>query len=134
MTQESPLTTRWLEFALRDLGVAKHLFATYSPTPCEIICYQCQQAAEKALKALYIFLALPGGVPRTHDLSLLLDQMRNKTDIADSVYDLAEELTPYGTAARYPGDLFFDVSAAQQALAAAEALIAWVRETLGNAH
>ena len=127
MTQQTPLSDRWLEYAQRDLDVAKHLQQHFQPTPYEIICYQCQQAAEKALKALYIALAIPGGIPRTHDLSLLLDQMRRSVSISDDIYDLADELTPYDTAARYPGDLFFDAGSTQTALTAAEQLLAWAR-------
>lgn len=44
MTQEMQ---KWFEMAVTDLGVAKHLNETYYPKPLEIICYHCQQAAEK---------------------------------------------------------------------------------------
>lgn len=37
------------DMAVMDLGVAKHLDETYRPKPLEIICYHCQQAAEKAI-------------------------------------------------------------------------------------
>lgn len=47
MTKE---VREWYEMAAADLGVAKHLDATYYPKPLEIICYHCQQAAEKAIK------------------------------------------------------------------------------------
>ena len=40
----------WYEMAAADLGGAKHLDATYYPKPLELICYHCQQAAEKAIK------------------------------------------------------------------------------------
>ena len=38
-----------------DLGVAKHLDATYHPNPFEIISYHCQQAAEKGIKVLIMY-------------------------------------------------------------------------------
>lgn len=128
MTQ--PAHLQWLDFAQKDLGVAKHLFELYRPTPLEIICYQCQQCAEKSLKALYIFLGIPGGVPRTHDLSLLLDQMHNAVQIDDCYYDLADRLTPYNTAARYPSNLFFDEYNTRKALEAAENLLTWVMKQI----
>lgn len=112
--------------------MAKHLFELYRPTPLEIICYQCQQCAEKALKALYICLEIPGGVPRTHDLSLLLDQMHRSIDIPDRYYDLADTLTPYGTAARYPSGMNFDAPHTQRALSAAEALLGWVESIIAS--
>lgn len=49
-----PETKEWYDMAVMDLGVAKHLDASYYPKPLEIICYHCQQAAEKAVKALII--------------------------------------------------------------------------------
>ncbi|MBR2700412.1 MAG: HEPN domain-containing protein [Clostridia bacterium] len=123
---------QWLDFAAQDLGVSKHLFAQYRPMPLEIICYQCQQCAEKALKALYIYLSIPGGIPRTHDLSLLLDQMRNTVRISDDYYDLADRLTPYGIAARYPGNIQFSEYSARKAIEAAEAILDWVQTQIGD--
>lgn len=49
MNQEA---RQWLDMAQTDLGVAKHLEANYYPKPLEIICYHCQQAVEKGIKAL----------------------------------------------------------------------------------
>ena len=45
------LIDEWLRFANMDLDLAKHSFATMHPAPLEIICYHCQQAAEKFLKS-----------------------------------------------------------------------------------
>ena len=42
----------WLVFAETDYGVAARLFEVYRPLPLEIICFHCQQAAEKAVKAV----------------------------------------------------------------------------------
>jgi HEPN domain-containing protein len=77
MTQE---TKEWYEMAVLDLGVAKHLLDTYYPKPIEIICYHCQQSAEKAIKALIMFYGAEGGMPKLHDLSFLLNQLKNKSN------------------------------------------------------
>ena len=122
------MTRQWLDIAESDLGVARHLFELYRPMPLEIICYHCQQCAEKALKALNIALGIPGGVPGTHDLSMLLDQMRNFVQIDDDLYDLADTLTPYGTAARYPSGMNCDERNTQRAIQSAGAILAWVRD------
>ena len=45
-----PDALEWLAYAEADLGVADHLFQTYQPKPFQIICFHCQQAAEKAVK------------------------------------------------------------------------------------
>ena len=65
--------TIWLGFAKTDLGVSKHLMDVYYPKPLEIICYHCQQAAEKAIKAVAIFHGAQGGLPKKHNLSFLLE-------------------------------------------------------------
>ena len=44
----------WLDFAKMDLSSAQHLYKTFYPRPLQIICYHCQQAAEKALKAVML--------------------------------------------------------------------------------
>lgn len=67
---------QWFTFAQKDLAVAKHLRDTFYPEPMEIICYHCQQAAEKAIKGAYLACRLPGGIPRKHDLTFLLEQLK----------------------------------------------------------
>ena len=47
------LSSEWLEFAKMDLGAAEYLL-TMHPLPVEIICYHCEQAAEKFLKAVLV--------------------------------------------------------------------------------
>ena len=47
---------QWLDYAAQDLGVARHLFENYHPKPLEIVCYHCQQSAEKAIKAVIVSL------------------------------------------------------------------------------
>ena len=130
MTQPIHPYLQWLEFAENDIGVAQHLFNLYYPMPYEIICYLCQQAAEKALKALYIFAGLPGGVPRTHDLSMLLDQMHRQMYVGDSIYDDADRLTPYATAGRYPSEIYFDEHGTAKALDSAIRVVEWVKSVI----
>ena len=62
MNQEA---RQWLDMAQTDLGVAKHLEANYYPKPLEIICYHCQQAVEKGIKALSM---LPTTKPATKSM------------------------------------------------------------------
>ena len=59
----------WIDMADTDYGVAEHLFKTYYPKPYEIICYHCQQAVEKMIKGIIIAVEIPGGMPKSHDLS-----------------------------------------------------------------
>ena len=83
---------QWMAYAEKDLAVAKHLLQTFHPQPLEIICYHCQQSAEKAIKAVYIALGIPGGLPRKHDLTFILEQMKNRVSVEESMMDHADEL------------------------------------------
>lgn len=88
---------QWLDYAAQDLGVARHLFENYHPKPLEIVCYHCQQSAEKAIKAVIVSLHWPTGIPKSHDLSFLLNQIHNYISIPDAIGDAADALTPFGT-------------------------------------
>lgn len=86
-----------------------------------------QQAAEKALKALLVFLQIE--FPKTHDLDLLRTLL--PSDLKnDAVSDLAE-LTQWAVEARYPGDWpEAAVSDAQRAVATAQSVLTHVEESL----
>lgn len=117
----------WLQTAETDYGVAKHLCETYRPQPLEVICYHCQQSAEKAIKAVIIANGTQGGMPKLHDLSFLLNQLKNMVDIEEKYYDYADALTPYGVSIRYPNELFLENHHAEKALQMAEEFLAWAR-------
>lgn len=74
---------RWIEFARTDYNVAMHLNELFFPKPYEITCYHCQQAAEKTVKALIISLRYESGLPQKHDISFLLNQIKNTVDIPE---------------------------------------------------
>lgn len=120
----------WLDFAKQDLDVARHLRDVFYPRPLEIICYHCQQAAEKAVKAVIISLGSPGGLPKRHDLSFLLDQIHNLVPIEDEIYDCADTLTPYGVATRYPNEMDIESRHADQAIEYASKIYEWAARTI----
>ena len=67
------LTAEWIEKAEEDFLSASHLAAAQKLTPHNVICFLCQQAGEKWLKARLceddvLF-------PKTHDLGSLLQQL-----------------------------------------------------------
>lgn len=95
----------------------------------EDLCYQAQQAAEKALKAL--LLARTGTYPFVHDLDLLLEKLdEGGMDLSHEV-EAAGVLTRYAVETRYPG-MYPAVTAAehQEALRLAGAVLHWVRSNL----
>lgn len=104
----------WLRFSDMDMISAKHLNTMVHHKPLEIICYHCQQAAEKMLKAL--ILANDGELQKTHDLGLLAEQLEEFFHVPENVLNAADSLTPYGVKIRYPQDLFIDESHVIKAL------------------
>lgn len=128
----APEVKRWMEYAENDLAVAKHLFNTFHPKPLEIVCYHCQQAAEKAIKAVYIEREIPGGLPRKHDLSFLLEQMKHHAAVTETLLDHADELNAYGVVVRYPNEIRMDERKATLALGYAQDILAWAKENLNG--
>lgn len=125
-----PEVKEWLDFAKMDLSSARHLYETFYPRPLQIICYHCQQAAEKALKAVIVAKGKPGGMPKMHDLEFLLSQMKNYTDIKEELWDYAEALTPYGIEIRYPGGTEISDEQAELGLKYADVLYSWAIEEI----
>ena len=121
------LCREWLSFAETDLGIAQHLYDRYRPRPLEIVCYHCQQSAEKAIKAVIIAMGAQDGMPKPHDLSFLLNQIKNMTEIDERYYDYADTLTPYGVSVRYPSELEIEDRHAETALRYASELLAWAK-------
>jgi len=95
----------------------------------EDLCFQAQQAAEKALKALL----LQRGVrfQRTHSLAVLISLLEQAGEfVPDRVRD-AVRLTEYAVGARYPGlDEVIDREEYLEAVALAEAVVQWVEESI----
>ncbi|QAA76351.1 MAG: DNA-binding protein [Candidatus Bipolaricaulis sibiricus] len=67
----------------------------------EDLCYDAQQAAEKALKALLIYLNKP--FPYVHDLAVLIARLEEAGLKVPDRIKLAAGLTDYAVEARYPG-------------------------------
>jgi len=99
MHPEPEEAARWLAYAVEDLEHGK-LGASSFPRSAA---WSFQQAAEKALKAL--FLASGQSVPKVHDLVFLLQGLATRfprsSELLDSVMDLAE----ISTVSRYPSEL-----------------------------
>lgn len=89
----------WFNIADLDLSAAEFL-QKMNPIPVEIICYHCQQSAEKYLKG---FLALNGEeVKRTHDLIQLNKACQKYDDSFKTIQEECLMLTDYGVHLRYP--------------------------------
>jgi HEPN domain-containing protein len=90
---------RWLRYADDDLRTARELQGTSAPA--RQVCFLAQQAAEKALKAVFVFLQIE--LPRSHDLEALLTLLPPGWAVRTRGLDLAA-LSEWAVEARYPGD------------------------------
>ena len=89
----------WIERAKSSLELAetkiiRHIYY-------EDLCFQLQQAAEKALKGLLIYY---GFEPEyTHNIEILLKELKDFTEIPENIKEAAQ-LTNYAVQTRYPGE------------------------------
>jgi len=94
---------QWLVLADNDLALAEHASKTMRPIPYEIVCFHCQQFAEKYLKA---FLVSKGHEPPyIHDLVKLTTLCEIENSIFSEIKQKCIILTSYGVQPRYPGNM-----------------------------
>jgi HEPN domain-containing protein len=120
----------WLKFSKRDLDTAKFIFETMHPKPLEIICYHCEQSAEKVLKAFLIAKNIIP--PKIHELNRLCEMCE---DIDSTFADIAlfcGSLTKYGIAPRYPYELEISDEETEKALQKAIAVFEFITKKLEN--
>lgn len=121
-------TRVWLDRALRDLGAADKLRTPPDPD-WGIACYFAQQAGEKALKAILVFLQTQ--YPFTHDLN----EIRNRIPVGwrlKEEYPNLEGLSDWSFKGRYPGREQPTEQDAQGAIDQARAIYQSVRRDLGQ--
>jgi len=94
---------QWLDKGKDGLRSAEYLSTMHHPTPDEVICYLCQQSAEKYLKAfIYSHDIEPD---KTHDLEYLLEVCQKYNAEFSTLFSKAYVLKRYGTLPRYPNEL-----------------------------
>jgi len=130
MNAEMELARQWLAKAQNDLLNADNNLAS-EIVPYDTVCFHCQQAAEKLLKAYLV--ARASQPPFTHDLLLLLEEILPFCADVETLRDDLALLMPYAVEARYPDELFVptqeDTCEARQA---AENVLQWLRSHLGR--
>lgn len=92
----------WLVKAEHDLLSSKKLYAGNDPI-LDTAVYHTQQCAEKSLKAYLAFRGEP--TIKTHDLNELVNHCTDFDPSFNFLHDFADDLNPYSTIFRYPGDL-----------------------------
>ena len=94
-------TREWVKKAESDHRVAVGLETGFVPSAADQICFHCQQAAEKYLKAL--LEEIGQSIPKTHDLLVLLGLVQVHYPNIGGLRRGLSALTRYGIAPRYPG-------------------------------
>jgi len=101
---EHEYVAEWFRFADSDLASAEYLKGM-KPQPLEIICYHCQQAAEKYLKSYLIFMGIDE-VPKTHNTVYLNEECTKLDKRFTKINDEALKLNKYGSQPRYPFEVY----------------------------
>lgn len=92
---------KWIKKSENDL-LAVEIILNSKSAPADVVCFHCQQAAEKQLKAYCIKLDVV--FEKSHDLIYLLDLVNKKTNggVDDDIYLKCEKINDYAATIRYP--------------------------------
>jgi|SRR5712692_1423929 len=129
--EESSVGTpqEWLRRAKSNLARAKQ------PKPDEAIwedlCFDAQQAVEKALKAILVFRG--ADFPKTHNIRVLLTLLDSAGQQVPPEFRKAIGLTTYATVSRYPGEVEpVTEDEYREAVALAEQVVQWAEQILSS--
>ena len=103
----------WFDYGDADLESAEHLL-TMHRVRLEIICYHCQQSAEKYLKGYLLYKGV--FPPKIHDLDRLCDLCKGYDEEFDAIYGECARLSDYGVQPRYPNEMLIEEHHMQKAL------------------
>ena len=112
----------WLHYSQDDIAVAEREMRAEMPV-YHVVCFLCQNAAEKALKGYLI--AHGWTLEKTHDILKLLEYCADYDDELGDMVAYGALLNAYITAGRYPSDISFEdigKTKAEEALPAKAAL------------
>jgi HEPN domain-containing protein len=116
------------------LGRAKSSLAISKNKPDEDIfledlCFQAQQAVEKAIKGLLIFYN--DEPEKTHNLVLLIKELSKHFTVPDEINDTVI-LNDYAVQTRYPGEYTpIEEDEYKEAIRIAENCINWIKNKIG---
>lgn len=103
MSEEIEVSKQWIAKAKNDLLNADNNLKA-EEIPLDTVCFHCQQAAEKFLKA---YLVANGcSYPISHDLIIILEKILSLNSSAEVLRDDLALLMPYAVEIRYPDDWF----------------------------
>jgi HEPN domain-containing protein len=95
----------------------------------EDLCFDAQQAVEKALKAICVINEIK--FSKVHDISYLMELLEKGNIKIPKRLQRAKILTDYAVETRYPGDYMpVDEDMYEEALKLAEKVVSWVEKIL----
>jgi len=115
---------QWIEIADNDFAAAQHIAKTMWPIPYEIICFHCQQEAEKYLKWVLVLHDIDP--PKIHDLEELEKLCESITPLFESLYEKCAVLTEYAVHSRYPEEKLLEKYDMDRALEFAKSIMDFV--------
>ncbi len=120
----------WIYEANNDLGLAEFVIDNDGKY-YDLVCFHCQQAAEKYLKAYIIYLRLH--YEKVHDLKYLLNVIGKKRDVPKKLKKYADLLNEYTIDSRYP-DYWHDptLDETKECIKAAQDFKEYIEEVLKN--
>ena len=116
----------WMNRARSSLAMAKN---RVPQVYLEDLCFEAQQAAEKAIKALMIKRDID--FPYVHDLARLLSLLKEAGEAIPDGVGQARKLTRFATVTRYPMSQTVTEQHYLEALSIAEAVVRWAEERIG---
>lgn len=127
--REREIARQWITRARSNLALAKG--SKPAEALWEDLCFNLQQAAEKAAKAVLIFRGVE--YPKTHDLRELLSLLDPTGKTLDAQIWRATDLNDYAVSTRYPG-AFEPVTEEEyrRALETAETVVRWAAGVIGE--
>ena len=111
----------WLRRAEKNLAHA----AAPMGEGVETECYYAQQAAEMAVKAVYVAVGIPH--PHSHDIGELLDGLKERGVSVPDAVNAADDLTMHAARSRYPGVTNATENDRVEAVRLARAALDWAK-------
>lgn len=119
----------WLRRAKSNLAKAQH--AKLDEVLWEDLCFDAQQAVEKALKG--VLVACQIDFPKTHDIAEILVLLDQSSEQVPEEFCQADSLTQYAVETRYPGAAEpVTEEEYHEAVALAERVVRWAEETVSR--
>jgi HEPN domain-containing protein len=120
----------WINKADNDFLSAQYLAKNMHPAPIEVVCFHCQQAAEKYLKSFLVYNDQEP--PKTHDLGELAKLCGGFSTDFLQLIQKCEYLTPFAANTRYPGVADPENDDMSKALAFVQDIVEFVKSKMAE--